>query len=193
MQVTAELRLWWPRCPVEIESWWAGCSQPARTEVRTDIYLRDLEQAEIGIKCRNGEKSTAGAEVKQLVASIGEYRGQPIELWVKSESPALTIFGLPTIAVHKARRLRDYGPDGTPAECEGGDKACHVELAEIRGEGEEASWWTLGFEASGTLGTVQTFLRRTLESIIPRPPDGAFASAVAGSYPLWLSGIRSRR
>lgn len=193
MHVTAELRLWWPHSPPEVESWWAFCSLPERIEQRTDIYLRDFEQAEIGIKCRNGDKSTVGAEVKQIVAQIGEYRGQPMELWVKSESPALTIFGLPTIAVHKVRRLRDFGPGGASAKSESGDEACHVELAEIQCEGEDPSWWTLGFEASGTHGNVKAILLHTLQSVVPQLPGADFASAVAGSFPHWLSRLRNRR
>lgn len=192
MHVTAELRLWWPLCPAEVETWWAGCSQPARTEERTDIYLRDFDQAEIGIKCRE-DRRTDGAEVKQLVAKIGDYRAQPMELWVKSGSLVLTIAGLPTIAVHKARQLRDFGPDGAPTKSECDEGACHVELAEIRCEGEDSTWWTLGFEASGELGSVKMILQRTLEGIVPRLPHGVFASAIAGGYPLWLSRIRNSR
>lgn len=192
MHLTAELRLWWPLCPAEIETWWAG-SQPARTEERTDIYLRDFDQAQIGIKCRDDRRPKDGAEVKQLVAIIGDYRTQPMELWVKSDSLALTVGGLPTIAVHKARQLRDFGPDGAPTKSERDEVACHVELAEIRCEGEDSAWWTLGFEASGQLGNVKMILQRTLEGFVPRLPQRVFASAVAGGYPLWLSRIRKSR
>ena len=191
MVLTAELRLWWPRCPAEVERWWDQLPGVARTEGRTDVYLLDPDQAEIGIKARGGD-SYGGAEVKQLVAKLGEYRGQPMELWVKSESPALSIAGLPTLAVHKSRRLRDYDSDGAPAKKGAGeDKACHVELAEVRLEGDEGNWWTLGLEASGTLRNVQATLERTLEALMPGLRDGIFASGVAASYPQWLSKVRN--
>lgn len=193
MYVTSELRLWWQHCPAELEPWWDSLPQPARSEERTDLYLSDFDQAEIGIKGRDGRKRKDGAEIKQLVAKIGDYRGKPVELWVKSDSPALNIAGLSTIAVHKALQLRDFGADGTPSRRQNDDGACHVELAEVRCAGAERSWWTLGFEASGALGNVQTILRHTLDSMVPSLAGNAFSSAIAGGYPLWLSRIRNSR
>lgn len=188
MHVTAELRLWWPCCHAELKSWWAGLPQPARIEERTDIYLRDLDQTEIGIKCRDAKRP--GVEIKHLVAMIGNYRGKPLELWVKSDSPALSISEQPAIAVHKARQLKDFG-DGGASAGRADYAPCHIELAEIACEGDGTHWWTLGFEAAGPVENVHTMLQRALQDRLVGLPEGIFSAAKAGGYPFWLARIRN--
>jgi hypothetical protein len=61
----------------------------------------------------------------------------------------------------------------------------------VRCEGDHSGWRTLGFEATGTLRTVQATLGGTLDLLVPSLPEDVFASAVGASYPLWLSKVRN--
>ena len=210
MEVAAEIRWFWQGVgPRELKEWFTSpCvyTCPAGGgNVRTDAYLPDPEQAELGIKLRG---TKAGVEVKGLVATRSEgchnypFIGQ-IEIWTKWSSAALSLSVEGLVLVKKRRWLRKFDCTG-PAfrevaldleelpigTCHLPDKGCNVEYTEISGT-RIGSWVSFGFEAFGTLDTVAVCLRRTAAQLsLLQPP--ALAGGWNASYPTWLQRIAAR-
>ncbi len=192
MLLTAELRLWWPSAPAGLERLFDG-----QAEQRTDMYLLDPDQEEVGIKLRSDGGEPPRTQIKLLVARLASAGRRPVELWTKANSSCLTLKGLPTVGVHKRRRLLRFRTDSGRAEdlgqsAEGQDpgEGCDVELTEVRRNDDPTRWWTLGFEAYGTLASVERNLSLTLDTVLPRLAPEVITAATCGSYPAWLSGFR---
>lgn len=205
MQVTAESRWFWrDRPPPGLAEWFrseAVHGVPAGGGgVRTDVYLRERGQTELGIKRRGGRSA---AEVKCLVhvaphgLDAPPFAG-PIETWTKAATGALDLRD--TIAVEKQRWMRKFdsaaaepvelplGPDEAPLEDGRGfpDRVCSAELTRVTVSG--AVWWTVGLEASGPLHTLDASLRAGAALLAARhPPD--FGAPLRASYPAWLALI----
>jgi hypothetical protein len=200
MLLSAEVR-WFHRGPSAFSDWFRDTGihayPPGGGQRRTDRYLRDTAQEELGIKRRGGRR---GIEVKGLVAarshlSEGPFVGR-VELWTKWTSEALELPDVATVLTEKARWQRKFDTCAkTPVEVEldasenqvdGSlpDRGCTVELTEVRVLGDV--WWTLGFESFGRLDTVEGDLRAVAALIAaerrPPPLDGW----MEGSYPRWL-------
>ncbi|MEO8036821.1 MAG: hypothetical protein ABI837_20480 [Acidobacteriota bacterium] len=203
MQVSAEIRWFWSGDAPGVAQWFRSTALHALAAggggERTDEYLADPSQNELGIKLRGGKK---GVEVKGLVARLpialaeGPFGG-PIELWTKWTSPALELKPEVRIAVVKERYLRKFdGALATPQEIALGgnekpigavtlpDRGCNVEFTSVR-VGSGPTWSTLGFEAFGTLDTVESDLRRVAALLATRQPP-SLAGATLASYPTWL-------
>ena len=74
MQVSAEIRWFWKGVlPPELLVWFQRAERHSCAggggSVRTDAYLRDARQSELGLKLRGGKK---GVEIKGLVAVIAD-------------------------------------------------------------------------------------------------------------------------
>ncbi|HEX5043833.1 MAG TPA: hypothetical protein VFV75_13055 [Candidatus Polarisedimenticolaceae bacterium] len=205
MIVSAELRWFWQgAAPPSLRRWFAGSGcPPGGGKPREDVYLLDPAQAEVGLKhrARNG-----AVEIKGLVRraeqplAAGPFAGH-IEIWSKWTSEALRLDGLPSLVVHKVRRLRKLdtgsahvseialGADESPLQGAVPDEGCNLELTEVSVPGHRGSWATLGFESFGTLERVEVNLERAvghlLGSGVPEFPHG-----IEQSYPAW---IRARR
>ena len=204
MQISAEIRWFWRNtAPDGLPDWFCGAaSHPCIAgggETRSDDYLRDAPQAELGIKRRGGR---GGVEIKGLVAVIpdsleaGRFRG-PIELWAKWTSGSLSLESDSTIAVKKRRWIRKFdtaGPALREVPLDAGEKpldrrpwparGCNVELTEV-GLPDGGVWWTLGFEAFGTISTVGSDLRAAAALLnTRRPPE--LADGLQAGYPAWL-------
>ena len=201
MVLTAELRLWWQHAPAEIEllfDEWREGGGAFKFEERTDLYLLDNGQAQVGIKLRDQSGQAGGAEIKTLIARLPGPGPCEAELWVKASSATLSLDGQqPTACVCKKRRMMRFPIRGgrieESPEAARDDlaDACDVELTEVGRNGDPTHWWTLGFEASGTLGSVEQNLALTLDRVLPRIPRGVLTDGVCGSYPAWLSGFRT--
>jgi hypothetical protein len=141
--------------------------------------------------------------VKGLVAitwgglAAGPFVG-PVELWAKWTSQPLELKPGSTIAVKKVRWLRTFDTaapwpqeipldpkeqslDNSPLPALG----CNVELTQVALPGGEP-WWTFGFEAFGTVRTVEHDLRAVAAVLAARRPPGLGGGFIA-SYPAWLS------
>ncbi|HEY9421972.1 MAG TPA: hypothetical protein VIW92_11205 [Thermoanaerobaculia bacterium] len=206
MQLSAEIRWFWPENPPSgLKDWFvnasgdvfaAGGGKPGRE----DEYLRDPKQVELGIKRRGGGK---GIEVKGLVVeclgdlAAGPFVG-PIELWTKWVSEPLKIDGIPTIKIKKQRWLRKFdGGGSSPKEIrldadeklaekeELPTRGCNVELTYVQIADQGGDWWTLGFEAFGTISTVEADLRAVAATLNQRQPPRLEGGLLA-SYPMWL-------
>jgi hypothetical protein len=166
---------------------------------RTDAYLADPQQAELGLKLR-GNKT--GVEVKGLVAVIAErcrdrpFVG-PIEVWSKWKSEALCLTNAALILVNKRRFLRKFdsaGPEVREIALDAEElpingerlpeEGCNIEYTQISVEGSPP-WITLAFEAFGVLDAVAANLRRTTAILSMRRPP-AFVGGWRASYPTWL-------
>ncbi len=204
MQVSAEIRWFWQlNPPPALQSWFCntdvhGCVAGGGKK-RVDEYLFDPGQIELGIKRRGGKQ---GAEVKGLVSvvrnglAVPPFTG-PVELWTKWPSDQLDLRPFVTIATVKQRWVRKFDTEAsTPREIaldsdekplDKGrlpDRGCNVELTEVTLPGGEV-WWTLGFEAFGTLQTVESDLRSVSSTLAARQPP-QFGSGLLASYPAWL-------
>src|SRR4051794_7060617 len=99
MQVSAEIRWFWTKQAPHFAAWFLDsnyfpCPAGGGSRTRTDIYLRDPSQAELGLK-RRGNKDESGVEVKVLVAVMrNSLTGEPfsgdVEIWTKCASASLT-------------------------------------------------------------------------------------------------------
>jgi len=201
MQVSAEIRWFWMGPgPCELDAWFRDPERhpcpPGGGGSRTDEYLRDEGQEELGIKRRGGQKAI---EVKGLVAELGEIRTAPfvgrVELWTKWTSEALEVPPAATVRTDKRRWVRKFSTDGqVPVEValDGSERpvtgspparGCNVELTEVR---IGSVWWTLGFESFGSIDTVEADLG-TVAALIARerrPPS--LDGWKLASYPRWL-------
>jgi hypothetical protein len=196
--VSAELRWFWRGgLPPAVEAWFrAAPFPPGGGRPRTDEYLVDPSQIELGVKKRGTE---AGVEVKGLVGprhTVSVPFSGRVQIWSKWTSEALTIDRLPRVAVEKTRWLRKYdtsGPEVVEIELDDEERprrspkelperGCHFEVVSLRVDGGRMSWASVGFEAFGELSTVENSLDRTLRHVAPE------TSLPAGrelSYPAW--------
>lgn len=208
MEVSAEVRWFWEdaRWP-RLQEWFCteklhGCAAGGGCP-RTDAYLYDAKQGELGIKVRGSRK---GVEVKGLVAIIGDgcrnspFIG-PIEIWAKWSSEALSLTDAPLVLVSKRRwlrkldttgvKLREIALDNRELPIDGSrlpDEGCNVEYTEISIKGFHSSWVSLGFEAFGPLNTVETGLQRTTDLLSLRHPP-SLSHGRCLSYPAWLRSV----
>jgi hypothetical protein len=112
MQNSAEIRWFW-HSPMHdgVESWFRESPfLPGGGKLRSDVYLVDPEQLELGIKKRG---NTDGIEIKGLVGrfrdsfQIGSLVARG-ELWTKWNSPTLSIDHMNTQTTYKIRWLRKF-------------------------------------------------------------------------------------
>jgi len=205
MQVSAEIRLFWTgREPEMLGPWFLdesvhGCAAGGGLR-RSDIYMRDADQTELGVKQRG---SKPGVEVKGLVEALPSpvsFSGEEvtIEIWSKWSSTLLKLEKPLSITLQKRRWLRKFNSsEGSPVEVPlnaselpvtGGAlprTGCNVEWTIIELSGKELAW-TLGFESFGCLQTVEGSLRAVLRLMNERKPPRT-AGAFKGGYPAWLS------
>lgn len=207
MQVSAECRWFWrdPEAGALLHAWFTDRSKHHECsagggELRSDTYLKDLNQSELGIKKR-GDKP--GVEVKGLVAVMESQVDSPpflapIELWTKWTTTALSLDSLKTLRTSKRRWLRKFDTSDKEAAEIALDKnenridarplpiqGCNVEFTEIT-LGDEQIWYTIGFEAFGGLRSVELSLRICASEMAQRITAFPSNERVA-SYPLWLS------
>src|SRR4051812_1323634 len=101
MLISAELRWFWKgSLPSVLEEWFRGRAvAPGGGQLRSDEYLIDPLQREVGIKKRSGR---AGIEIKGLV-EVRARHPKPldgrVQVWAKWTSNTLTIDHLPRIVV----------------------------------------------------------------------------------------------
>ncbi len=119
MEVSAEIRWFWQGAgPAGLQGWFNlaefhDCAAGGGG-MRTDAYLSEPQQAELGIKLRQHK---SGVEIKGLVAVIANgcqdrpFLG-PIEIWSKWSSEALSLGGATLIPVAKRRWLRKFDTAG---------------------------------------------------------------------------------
>jgi hypothetical protein len=200
MQASAEIRYFWKTAvPEAVEAWYRGGITPGGGATRTDEYLKDLEQKELGVKRRGGKP---GVEVKGLVGFGKElpapFRGR-VEIWSKWSSTALSVDTVSTIRIVKQRWLRkfDSGRGGVaeiPMDEQEKPKdgrslpsnGCNLELTKLSAPLGEV-WWTLGFEAFGQLQSVEGNLLATVDWLAGGAPN--VDAAMTASYPEWLSRL----
>jgi hypothetical protein len=194
MLLSAEIRLFWfQQKPVELEAWFKDHAYPAGgPEKRTDVYLYDPSQTELGVKTRG--KNT-GVEVKGLVETLAdtvEFNSCkiPIEIWSKWPSQTLAFNASAGVTLHKTRWLRRFNTAGsTPVEIANdparSEKGCHVEWTIVSTPSGETCW-TLGFEAFGRFDDIVNSLRSVVRLVSERKPPPA-PGATASSYPAWIA------
>jgi hypothetical protein len=196
MFITAEIRWFWKKEPAAgFKDWFMdsgshGCS-PKGGAVRTDEYLNNQGETELGIKIRGGYEGIdikGLVEIKQNGLSVEPFTG-PVEIWAKWRSGYIELKRENTIPVEKERWMRLF-ETGTalPVEIEEEvkqlhDRGCGVELTRVVVRSE--TWWTFGFESFGTLETVEGDLRSVTTILASRNPPG-LGNAMRHSYPSWL-------
>lgn len=202
MLVSAELRWFWRGgVPAVVDAWFREREIPAGGgNPRTDEYLVDRNQIELGLKKR-GKKP--GIEIKGLVG-IRRPVSMPfdgrVQIWSKWTSESLTIDHLPRVIVQKTRWLRKYDTSSSePTEIALADderprhspdqlpeRGCHFELVTLQLDGDPTLWSSIGFEAFGDLATVEDSLDRTMRHVRPADPLPAGREL---SYPGWLAQV----
>lgn len=211
MKVTAEARLWWPSWAGKaLLAWFDGLGTPApggtalrgraNASGRTDVYLLDPHEIDVGIKVRAAGANTPQVEIKTLISREADQAPfGPVTLWAKVSSTGLRLETSRTVAVTKWRTLRRYewhdgGWSEVPLDAQENslgrtqpERGCDVELTRVAVEGVAGAWHTVACEAFGPLGDVERILRHYVEEIIATrfPPDAS--GAEAASYPEFLS------
>jgi len=204
MLVSAEIRWFWEGdIPSEWDRWFrSGPFPPGGGAARVDEYLLDPRQTELGVKRRGGK---LGVEIKGLVCAPfvrvrqGTLSGEA-QLWAKWGSEAGLLENPPTVAIQKRRWLRKFDTAATPVREIALDESelpsrgvavlpaegCNLELTQLSLEMNRPKWWTLGFEAFGSLDSLRQNLVRAVEHVTESPaPEGA--AALELSYPAWLA------
>lgn len=204
MFVSAEVRWFWKdAAPAAVDSWFrSGTCPPGGGTPRTDEYLLETGQRELGVKQRG---ATSSVEVKGLVELRGRspaaFAGR-VQIWCKWTSEALTIDHLPRVSLHKTRLIRKYDTAGTAvteveldaAERPRHDPArrlergCQLELVALRVGDRHETWSSLGFEAFGELDTVEDSLHRIVAQLARNAPPLTLGTEL--SYPEWLDTFR---
>ena len=168
-------------------------------EERLDLYFRIAGQVEFGLKRRG---HSPGIEVKGLIAhsekQLQSPFAGPIEIWGKWALPLNDLGDITTLAVTKKRWLRKFDTGiETPIEIALGvseepiderqlpTEGCNVELTKLQLSNSEV-WWSFGFEAFGTLTTVERNLMVGAETLAARYPPTLLPDLIA-SYPAWIS------
>jgi hypothetical protein len=208
MLVSAEIRWFWKgSAPAGLHDWFVGdgahpCPVGGGVTARTDRYVRDAKQSELGIKARGGG---SGFEVKGLVSTLAPLEEAPftgvIELWSKWATDALTFEEEALVPVTKLRWTRKLvpvggslstgserreiplGPDEKPHDGAPVKRGCNAELTRIGIEG--TTWWSFGLEAFGKVSTVEDDLRMAAIVLARREPP-AIHLGILASYPAWL-------
>ncbi|MBV7256095.1 hypothetical protein KCG44_04770 [Pacificimonas sp. WHA3] len=187
MWQTGEIRWWWRGdAPAALEDWVLKGVAPLK-DFRTDLYLADASQTDIGIKRRAG----GTVEVKMLCGlpdiSLPAAMDGQAELWVKADGVALPLTDENTLAVGKQRRRRilafedgGWREESSEDDVEAG---VAVEIADIDIDGER--WTTACLEAFGD-DNVSGLLQAAVTLFGPWPQDMVGPDLVGG-YPLWLS------
>ena len=199
MRLTAEIRWFWAgAAPAVFQDWFVGVGPNwtalGDSQTRTDEYLRDNSQCELGIKKRGGQD---GVEIKGLIATRKTNLAlagcsAPVQLWAKWPSSALNIDGAALVCVQKRRWMRKFrAGTGVAVECTGCDEprnsGCDAELTLLEVNG--LAWWTFGFEAFGELERVEEDLAVTVAALAGRNPP-MLPRGEASSYPRWLASLR---
>lgn len=207
MQVSAEIRWFWPAAPDGLGDWFLdsathGCAASGGN-IRIDQYLRDDTQGELGLKHRAGQP---GVEIKGLITVLpqplvaGPLTGA-VELWGKWFAAPLALHAFATVTVEKRRWLRQFastgtavrelalGDDGQPRNQQAPTRGCTVELTQVT-LADGSCWWTLGCETFGTLTTLADDLRATVGLLASRRPPSP-GPAWAGGYPAWLAQLKA--
>jgi hypothetical protein len=208
LEISAEIRWFWKGAgPPGLNDWFNSTAcldfAPGGGGLRTDRYLVDRKQTELGIKLRGNKP---GVEVKGLVARLAHGCTEhpfvgPIEIWTKWSSEPLSLGEHGLTVVDKRRWLRkfdcsgaqmreivlnreEHSADNSPFPPEG----CDVEFTEVSLQG--GRWVTLGFEAFGTLDTVVQHVREATRLLSQRQPPTLTEGWIA-SYPKWLRRVSS--
>ncbi|HEU5181868.1 MAG TPA: hypothetical protein VFW45_13855 [Candidatus Polarisedimenticolia bacterium] len=204
MLLTAEIRWFWREIPPAFEAWFRDAS-PAHCAagggaVRVDEYLAEAGKIELGVKRRGG---TEGLEIKGMVTgdfatlSCAPFTG-PIGLWCKWSSELLEMPSGRTITVEKRRWLRRFASaEGATREIPLDESeqpaesarfslpGCNVELTRI-GLPDNSCWWTLGFEALGTLPSLAWEITQAAKIMVERRPPPIEPGWIGG-YPAWMN------
>lgn len=207
MQISAEIRWFWQNSPPsDFEKWFretnSHCCPAGGGIPREDQYLRDDSQTELSLKNRGGKK---GVEVKGLVSIVwdgltAKHFTGPIEIWTKWTSLPLKLDPELIITVEKQRWLRKFdtgvlSPQEIPLNNE--EKpldpcrslpilGCNVEMTKIKLQNSSDTWWTFGFEAFGTIRTIENDLRAVATILSNRQPP-ALVEGLIASYPTWIN------
>lgn len=206
MQLTAEIRWFWPNNPPAGLFDWYCDSQihglPAAAELpRTDKYLCDESQPELGIKRRGGTASET-LELKGLVAVLpGAMLSEPftgeLELWAKWVLKSLQPSSTRVVEIRKQRWLRRFDTsvkqpvevllttDGKPPMHLSPPSGCNIELTRIQLEDAD-TWWSMSFESFGTIASLEQDLRNVVAIMADRHPP-TFTHPYSASYPAWLN------
>jgi len=210
MHITAEIRYFWHEAPPKnLEAWFLNKQihnnvAAGGGKSRVDTYLFDKNQDSLGIKAR---ADRSGVEIKGLVCrGFGDLEIEPfaasIDLWTKWISEPLDLQKYRTIAVEKTRWIRKFDTysvepvelnlneleqgvdhEGQVNDRPGPTEGCIVELTKVTIDGDR--WWTLGFEAFGTLKRVSSSLKSVATLLASRQAPQMKSSSIA-SYPAWL-------
>lgn len=182
-QMQAAMALWFGRFP-------------AATEWREDAYLLDPHLRGLSVKIRGGclleVKVYRGSPGILDVAGRARGRMESWQKWSFPCDPPGQGNGHPAVwrLVRKRRLISVFPPVGADVRAAlpglGGKPACAVELTQIRMGG--ASWWTLGFEATGPTSTLRHALETTAALVFAdAPPRGVpFGAGNSRSYAEWL-------
>lgn len=202
MLLSAEVRWFWEGPQPELHRWFSAASPPpGGGGERVDTYLADPSQTELGIKSRG---QNPWLEIKALVSEPATERlgslTATVQIWTKISTSAL-LGGLPTLAIHKRRRLRKYDTTASAIRqiALGGDEqpvsgepwpvyGCNVELTEVWLGPPSRSWTTLGFEAFGSLDRIEASLSTVIRHWESSPPPDV-GTVLSLSYPQWLARL----
>jgi hypothetical protein len=167
---------------------------PGETETREDTYLLYPRLSGLSVKLRDG----SSLDVKSYLGSTGILElpvGGRLESWRKWSFPYTPEdWGYPAavgwISVRKRRCTSRFylsaGRDGVPGAHYAAQAGCAAELTEVEVHGE--SWWTIGFEATGSADLLRDTLRLAADAVFAQPVPTEIELGLDNSlsYARWL-------
>ncbi|MER8688001.1 hypothetical protein [Mesorhizobium sp. M1136] len=203
MQPSAEIRWFHPGpIPEKFSEWFKQQPFVKDEDPRTDIYLVLPGSKTVGVKLREGLfEIKAEREPPRKVAFTKDVAGYT-DAWIKFslDNPvvaaletAIISSGAPLLRIGKRRSLQRYSFDkGAPEPVRSKKplpkQGCLFELTSLI-VGKQ-KFWTLGFEAFGTIDRQKAYVAQTAEHVFavegcPSP----LRLGASFSYPVWLRSL----
>ncbi|MBD2058342.1 hypothetical protein H6F88_20495 [Oculatella sp. FACHB-28] len=201
--ITTELRWFYPgSLPTTVGNWFQATWDQAIApiEVREDRYLQLPKCEYLNLKLRHGSLELK-LRLKQLrTLQVGDRWVGQVEVWQKwslqDSSEPLDLANVEAeatwISVEKVRSQQQYQTFPTQSLKaisfeQQSEQGCRVELTELKAQ--DATWWSLAFEAFGDPSQQFNQLQAVAEQINnPLAPTLDLHHSYA--YPKWLFNIR---
>lgn len=206
---SAEIRWFVPGTPAKKVLTWFEAGEALEPEgKRIDNYLMFADCDTVGVKLRNQKKFEIKSRVSDSrpLALVGLGINGRTDQWVRwsFDSEGLTALEGELkqsgrwVQVIKDRYLRKFSADSgnvvevPPKQEPFPDSGCNVELTLIEVQADPKLWFSLGFEAFGSSGSVAKILNDTLESFFKAHgsmPEHNLSGRESMSYPTWLATL----
>jgi hypothetical protein len=190
--------------PADVWTWFHKVGTKLETQPpRVDHYLRIYGNDRLGVKLREGRIEVKQRSGQREEIQVGKFGGGYLEEWCKW-SFDLTEWGDAEvaiggnvgqwIAVRKERKLHTFQTkeQGAVVAVRSQDAiglGCACELTKLGIDGQEATWWSVGFEAFGDQDELRDTLLLVMKTTLFMVNAPKFGAECSYGYPRWVQQI----